>query len=96
MDSYFRIGKVFTLVLLVTTALSQGTAVGQDKRTDELDQLVTPAEKEFLLSELARIQPPERLRELAGLIAEREGKQAVGEFQQQGPVPFFLYGARSS
>jgi hypothetical protein len=38
----------------------------QEVLTTELDLLVTPTEKEFLLSELARIQPPERLRELAG------------------------------
>ena len=30
-----------------------------------LDELVTPAEKDFLLTELARIQPPERLQELS-------------------------------
>ena len=31
---------------------------------------------------------------LARMIAEREGTVAVGEHQQQGPVPFFLRGAR--
>jgi hypothetical protein len=30
-----------------------------------LDELVTPAEKEYLLTELTRVQPPERLRELS-------------------------------
>ncbi len=48
------------------SALSMGTAPGQDVRFAELDQLVSSAEKEFLLHELARIQPPEGLRELAG------------------------------
>ncbi len=65
MDSVFRSGKFLALVLSVTSALMIEIAWGQGVLTSELDQLVTPAEKEFLLSELARIQPPERLRELA-------------------------------
>jgi len=53
------------LALALTMAFALDYATGLDPRIDELDQLVTPSEKEFLLSELARIQPPERLRELA-------------------------------
>ncbi|MCK4774588.1 MAG: hypothetical protein KAT30_07370, partial [Candidatus Krumholzibacteria bacterium] len=40
-------------------------AIGQQIQATELDELVIPAEKKFLLTELARVQPPERLRELS-------------------------------
>ena len=39
---------------------------GQGSGVPELDQLVSPSEKDFLLAELARIQPPVRIRDLAG------------------------------
>ncbi|MEJ2720471.1 MAG: hypothetical protein P8181_04945 [bacterium] len=38
---------------------------GAETRKTGLDSLLTPAEREFLLSELSRVEPPERLRELA-------------------------------
>jgi hypothetical protein len=62
----FRNDRSFTLVIALTSVLSVVVAWGQDVRADLLDQLVTPAEREFLLHELARIQPPERIRNLAG------------------------------
>jgi hypothetical protein len=65
-DSICRICVVFSLVLPLTSALSPGAAAGPVARTVKLDSLVTPSEKAFLLHELTRIQPPERLRELAG------------------------------
>jgi hypothetical protein len=40
-------------------------ATGKKSQASELDELVSPAEKTFLLTELARVQPPERLRELS-------------------------------
>lgn len=55
---------VFTIWLMLVPSV--GMTWAQDAVPAELDQLVNDAEKEFLLHELARIQPPERIRELAG------------------------------
>jgi hypothetical protein len=53
------------LKLSLTLALASGVVRAQDLRTATLDSLVTPAERTFLLDQLAKVRPPERLRELA-------------------------------
>jgi hypothetical protein len=59
-------GKMITLVITLMSVFSVGSAGPQAAADDQLDQLVTRAEKEFLIHELARIEPPEGIRELAG------------------------------
>jgi len=54
------------LVLFFYFTIVTSSANGKKTPASELDGLVTPAEKQFLLTELARVQPPERLRELSG------------------------------
>jgi hypothetical protein len=50
--------SLFLVILLVPVT-------GLRLQAAELDELVTPAEEKFLLAELARVQPPDRLRELS-------------------------------
>jgi len=52
--------------LVMACLLLVAPAAGQVDAPTELDSLVTPAELEFLLTELRRIDPPDRIRELAG------------------------------
>jgi hypothetical protein len=66
MKKTIRKKRIPTIVCLLILVLSVGTAAAQDMRNAELDSLTSTADKEFLLEELARIQPPERIRELAG------------------------------
>jgi hypothetical protein len=54
-----------SLVLSFLLAIVLDPAVGLQVRAAGLDELVTPAEKNFLLEELSRIQPPENLRGLS-------------------------------
>lgn len=54
------------LALLAGAPSIPAVASARDDGAAELDRLVSSAEKDFLLAELARIQPPERIRELAG------------------------------
>jgi len=51
--------------ILLVTILALGAAGRQEERSTALNQLTTTAEQDYLLGELARVQPPERLRELA-------------------------------
>jgi hypothetical protein len=53
------------LVLSFLMVIVADSSIGTENQQAGLDDLVTAAEKEFLLTELARVQPPERLRELS-------------------------------
>lgn len=57
--------NVFLSLVLFYCTIVTDFANGQQPRITELDELVTPAEKAFLLTELARVRPPARLRELS-------------------------------
>jgi hypothetical protein len=57
--------NISMLVVLFLVSIVTSDASEKQTRASELDELVNPAEKKFLLTELARVQPPERLRELS-------------------------------
>jgi hypothetical protein len=65
MERFFCRHVLQSLVLLFLLAIVLDPAVGSKIQANELDDLVTPAEKKFLLIELARVQPPEHLRGLS-------------------------------
>ncbi|MCK5406861.1 MAG: hypothetical protein KAJ37_05385, partial [Candidatus Krumholzibacteria bacterium] len=65
MERSFHSHVHLPLVLSFLMVIVVDPAIGQRIQAIELDELVIPAEKKFLLTELARVQPPERLRELS-------------------------------
>ena len=65
MERNFHSHVHLPLVLSFLMVIVVDPAIGQQIQATELDELVIPAEKKFLLTELARVQPPERLRELS-------------------------------
>jgi len=54
-----------TLAFAFATATASAGADVQSDNTDQLDKLTTPAERAFLMTELARVHPPGRLKDLA-------------------------------
>ena len=66
MKSNIGRGAMAALAIILISLPTPAIEAGQDSGMSELDQLVSPSEKDFLLTELARIQPPERIRDLAG------------------------------
>lgn len=88
---FIEIFSIHTLVLASILAL--GAAGQHAERPPALNQLATPAEQDYLLDELARVQPPERLRELAGY-GQRQLDQGGGfygmmpdQLAQPGSIP---------
>jgi hypothetical protein len=55
---------LWSVVLSFLVAIVDG-AIAPQVHASEQDELVTPAEKQFLLTELNRVRPPARLRELS-------------------------------
>lgn len=106
---YDRLYEIITYTVLEGSAnlvrrrfaasdLADNAAAGAQLITRFVDQVVAQGDLESadaLISEgLPGNGPLYRLGwKLASLIAERDGKRAVGEYQQQGPVAFFLRAA---
>jgi hypothetical protein len=66
MESNILRGALAALAILSISLSTPAIEAGQDSEVSELDQIVSPSEKAFLLAELARVQPPDRIRDLAG------------------------------
>lgn len=60
-----RLGGQAAVSAILILLSGNGLLAGQENAASALDLLVTPAEKEFLLSELARIEPPSRFVDLS-------------------------------
>lgn len=58
-------GVMVSLAFLVLVSFRAESADAAEARSVKLEKLLTPTERAFLLSELSRVEPPERLRDLA-------------------------------